>query len=118
MTVDSRQFRRLALGFEGAVEKAHMGHPDFRAANGKIFAALNAEGTGGALMLSPEQQADVIADHPEAFAPAAGAWGRSGSTVVKLAAVDTETLGEAMTLAWQRAVASRATRSRRPSVRR
>ena len=124
MTVDSRQFRRMALAFDGAVEKAHMGHPDFRVAKGKIFATLNATGTGGALMLTPEQQADVIAAHPEAFAPAAGAWGRGGSTIVTLAAIDEETLGEAMTLAWQaaNAVVSRkssvVSRRRSPSARR
>ena len=30
------QFRKIALGFDGAVEASHMNHPDFRAANGKI----------------------------------------------------------------------------------
>jgi len=40
-------------------------------------------------------------DHPRAFAPEAGAWGRAGSTRVRLASVDEDTLGEAMTLAWQ-----------------
>ena len=36
----AKQFRRIALGMEGAVEGSHMSHPDFRAANGKIFATL------------------------------------------------------------------------------
>jgi len=97
----ARQFRTIALGFDGAYEHAHMGHPDFRAANGRIFATLNERETGGALMLTPDQQAQLLADHPDAFAPAAGAWGRGGSTVVTLAAADAETVGEAMTLAWQ-----------------
>ena len=35
MTVDA--YRALALALEGAEEKAHMGHPDFRV-NGRIFA--------------------------------------------------------------------------------
>jgi hypothetical protein len=112
LTVNSRQFRRLALGFEGAVEKAHMGHPDFRAANGTIFATLHADNAHGMVKLTPEQQVRFVSDHPGAFAPAAGAWGRGGSTIVTLAAADTETLGEAMTLAWQAAVTSR--RKRRP----
>ena len=34
------QFRDLALQMEGAVEGAHMAHPDFRA-NGRIFATLH-----------------------------------------------------------------------------
>ena len=39
--------------------------------------------------------------HPDAFAPESGAWGRAGSTRVRLASVHEETLGEAVTLAWQ-----------------
>ena len=37
----------------------------------------------------------------DAFVPASSAWGRQGSTMVTLARVDEEALGEAMTLAWQ-----------------
>jgi len=95
------QFRRMALGFDGAVEKAHMGHPDFRTPKGKIFATLHADNTHGMVALTPEQQSRFVVHHPDAFAPAAGAWGRAGSTIVTLAAIDAETLGEAMTLAWQ-----------------
>ena len=44
-------FRRLALAFPGAEERAHMGHPDFRV-GGKIFATLQGAGKGtGAVML-------------------------------------------------------------------
>jgi hypothetical protein len=93
------EFRRLALAFEGAVEQSHMGHPDFRA-NGKIFATLHADNAHGMVKLTPDDQRRFVADFPQAFAPAAGAWGRGGSTIVTLAAIDAETLGEAMTLAW------------------
>jgi hypothetical protein len=44
--------------------------------------------------------------HPDAFSPEAGAWGRSGCTRVRLETVDEDTLGEAMTLAWQHTGAS------------
>jgi hypothetical protein len=103
--VDSRQFRRIALGFEGAVEQAHMGHPDFRA-SGRIFATLHADDEHGMVKLTPEQQQRFVSGVPAAFAPAAGAWGRGGATIVTLAAVDAETLGEAMTVAWQNAARS------------
>jgi len=95
------QFRTIALGFDGAYEHAHMGHPDFRAANGKIFATLHADKKHGMVKLTPAQQKRFLADHPDAFAPASGAWGLGGATIVTLAAVDAETLGEAMTLAWK-----------------
>jgi len=64
-------------------------------------------------MLRPEQQAQLLRDHPEAFEPAAGAWGRAGSTTVRLAAVEKETLGEALTLAWQHIVAKGPSKSRK-----
>jgi uncharacterized protein (DUF1697 family) len=84
----------------GASEGAHMGHPDFRA-NGRIFATLSADERQGVVMLAPADQQAFLAAHPGVFAPASGAWGRQGCTTVKLAAVDLEVLGEAMTLAWR-----------------
>jgi hypothetical protein len=36
------------------------------------------------------------------FVPAAGAWGRGGSTMILLAKADQEIVGEALTLAWSR----------------
>ena len=101
MTPD--EFRRLALQMEGAIEGAHMGHPDFRA-NGKIFATLYPDGASGMVKLTPDQQQDVISGESAAFAPASGAWGRQGCTTVRLDSVDEDKLGEAMTLAWQNTV--------------
>jgi hypothetical protein len=95
-----REYRRMALRMEGAVEGAHMGHPDFRV-NNRIFATLHQDRTTGALMLTPDQQQEVIRAHPDAFTPASGAWGRAGATMVRLASVPEEALGAAMTLAWQ-----------------
>ena len=87
---------------EGAVEGAHMSHPDFRAANGRIFATLDETGTRGMASLTPEQQADFIQRAPDVFIPAAGAWGRGGSTMIVLGKADAEMVGEAVTLAWHR----------------
>jgi hypothetical protein len=33
MTMTTDAFRRAALALPGAIESAHMGHPDFRVAN-------------------------------------------------------------------------------------
>lgn len=112
------QFRRIALAFDGAVEASHMNHPDFRAANGKIFATLNEDNTRGMASLTPEQQADFIARAPDVFVPAAGAWGRGGSTMIVLAKADAEMVGEALTLAWQSASAKAAARRRAPKSKR
>jgi hypothetical protein len=120
MTQD--HFRQIALGLPGAVEGAHMGHPDFRA-NGRIFATLSPNGTQGMVKLTPAQQ-QVFADaHAGVFTPASGAWGRQGCTMVLLERLNEEVLGEAMTLAWQNsAQATRSTRkkparSRKPATR-
>jgi hypothetical protein len=125
MTPDD--FRRIALGMENAVEGAHMGHPDFRA-NGRIFATIHPDHVWGMVKLTPDQQDAFVRAHPAVFTPENGAWGRAGCTKVRLASVDEDTLGEAMTLAWQnsaarkrptaRAKAGRATRTIRPSLKR
>jgi hypothetical protein len=98
MTAD--EFRRIALKFPGAIESAHMGHPDFRA-NGKIFATLHAGDMTGMIKLPPELQQDLVAADPATFSPVNGAWGRQGCTVVTLEPANEDQIGEAMTLAWQ-----------------
>jgi hypothetical protein len=93
-------FRRIALAFPDAEERAHMGHPDFRV-GGKIFATLHGAGKGtGAVMLLPEQQELAMAAEPDAFSPAAGAWGRNGSTIVSLTDGSDEWLERVLDWAW------------------
>jgi len=99
--LNAEDFRRIALGMEDAIEGAHMGHPDFRA-NGRIFATIHHDHLTGMVKLTPDQQRKFMEECP-AFAPESGAWGRAGSTRVRLDGVDEDTLGEAMTLAWQNA---------------
>jgi hypothetical protein len=97
-------FRRIALGMTDATEGAHMGHADFRV-SGRIFATLGyPDAKWGMVALTPEQQEDALREH-EAMSPAKGAWGAKGATLVRLAAVDEDTLGAALTQAWQNAVA-------------
>lgn len=94
-------FRRIALGLEGVVESAHHGHPDFRV-GGRIFATLGyPDRKYGMVNLMPDQQRFWVEVHPDGFVPVKGKWGEQGSTTVRLDAVDEETLGEALTLAWQ-----------------
>ena len=96
-------FRRIALALEGAVEQAHRGHPDFRV-GGRIFATLGyPDRKHGMVALTPDQQRSWVRNHAAALAPVEGVWGEQGATLVRLAAVDKEALGEALTLAWQNA---------------
>ena len=95
-------FRRIALAFPGAREGAHMVHADFRV-GGKIFASLGSpDDQWGMASLMPEQQDDFITLAPEAFKPAAGAWGRGGSTLVLLDAVPDHLLEAALAAAWRK----------------
>ena len=97
-----QDFRRIALGMKEAVESSHMDHPDFRVHN-RIFATLHGDLKWGMVKLTPAQQERFVGDDGDAFVPEKGAWGLQGCTAVKLAIVDEEMLGEAMTLAWRNA---------------
>jgi hypothetical protein len=110
---DATGFRRIALGMKGAVEGAHRGHSDFRV-KGKIFATLHADPRHGTVKLTLEQQHDFIKANSAAFRPESGAWGRQGYTRVRLASVDDETLGEALTVAWQNVARSNTTTGPKP----
>ena len=104
-------FRRIALGMEGAIESSHMDHPDFRI-NNRIFATLSHDERVGMVALTPDDQKAFIREHLSAFSPVNGAWGLQGATHVHLESVDEDTLGEAMTLAWRTAVAKGPTKPR------
>ena len=99
MTPDD--FRRLALSLEGAEEGSHMGATDFRV-GGRIFATLASQEQGfGNLMLTPEIQADFLADRPDVFLPIKGGWGRMGATHIRLTEADEDTLAGALRTAWR-----------------
>src|SRR5258707_15248695 len=103
--------RRIALQMQDASEGEHMAHPDSRA-HGRIFATLHPDHKQGMVKLTPDQQHAFLREHPGTFTPASGAWGRQGCTMVRLSAVDEDTLGEAMTLAWQVAATAKIKRKK------
>jgi hypothetical protein len=88
-------FQRIALSLEGADESSHVGNPDFRV-GGRIFATLSSQDQGyGNLMLTPEQQAEFMAELPDVFVPLAGGWGPMGVTHIRLAAASEDVLSGA-----------------------
>jgi hypothetical protein len=109
-------FRRIALTFDGAEEGAHMGAVDFRV-GGHIFATLASVKDGfGNVMLSPETQAEFVADAPDLFVPIAGGWGRMGATHIRLAKANADVLTGALRTAWKlRLEKNRAARLKRAS---
>lgn len=94
-------FKRIALSFEGAEEGSHMGAVDFRV-GGRIFATLASVKQGyGNLMITPEMQADFVAEQPDIFLPIAGGWGRMGMTHIRLGAASKDVLTGALEAAWR-----------------
>lgn len=83
---------------KGVIEGSHQGHPDFRA-NGRVVASLRATGERGMVKLTHEEQATLVAEHPDVFEPEAAAWGDQGYTRVWLAKADEELVGWALTRA-------------------
>ncbi len=80
----ANEFRSLALALPGAVESAHMDHPEFRV-RGRIFATLGAPDEDfGMVKLTPEEQRSFVDKEPEVFKPCSGTWGRQGCTYVHL----------------------------------
>ncbi len=109
------EFKQIALSLDGAEEGAHMGAVDFRV-GGRIFATLASVADGfGNLMLTPEIQAEFVAEQPEVYVPVAGGWGRMGITHIRLAKANRDVLTGALRAAWALRVEKNATRSRRPA---
>ena len=95
------EFRAAALKIAGAIEAAHMNHPDFRV-NGKIFASLGYPDDGwGMVKLTPAQQRGFMKEAPDMFSPCAGAWGKAGATGVHLASAKKRILTKALRAAAQ-----------------
>ena len=114
-TMSAEDFRRIALGFDGAEEGGHMGATDFRV-GGRIFATLASVAEGyGNLMLTPEQQADFVAEQPDVYVPIKGGWGRMGMTHIRLDAATEDVLTDALRTAWRlRRDKNARSRSKRP----
>ena len=107
------EFRRMALSLPDTAEGSHFHVADFRV-GGKIFATLAYEKEGcGVLLLTPEQQAGMIADAPQIFLPVPNKWGEKGATLVRLAKVKPDILEGALRTAWT----TRQRKSSRPKKR-
>lgn len=113
----AKDFRRIALSLEGAEEGSHFGAVDFRV-GGRIFATLAAVKQGyGNLMLTPQQQAEFVAEQPELFLPISGGWGKSGATHIRLSEANEDVLSGALRAAWKiRVEKNGKARSKKPKI--
>ncbi len=114
--MNASDFRRIALSIEGSEEGSHMGATDFRV-GGRIFATLASVKQGyGNLMLTPEHQAEFVAERPDLFLPVAGAWGRNGATHLRLALANEDVLTGALQTAWKLRIEKNKTTGRKSSA--
>src|SRR5229473_3932243 len=114
--MNAKDFRRIALSFEGAEEGSHMGAVDFRV-GGRIFATLASVKQGyGNLMLNLEQQAAFVEELPGVFLPIAGGWGRMGMTHIRLAEANEDVLEGALRTAWKTRVEQSGKAGKKSSV--
>ena len=92
-----------------------MGSPDFRV-GGRIFATLAAQEQGyGNLLLSPEVQAEFVAELPSVFIPVSGGWGKMGATHVRLSNATEDLVAGALRTAWGIRLDKNARVRKRPS---
>ena len=97
----AKDFKRIALSLEGAEAVPHADTEAFRV-GGRIFATMASVKLGfGNLMLTPELQAEFIAERPDLFLPIHGGWGRMGMTHIRLAMADEDSLRGALHAAWK-----------------
>jgi hypothetical protein len=97
---DAATFRKLALALPQVEEGSHHGNADFRSA-GRIFASLHANGSTAMVRLAPGRQQQLLATATPGLAPANGAWGRQGCTLITLPTVRETLLQSLLTDAWE-----------------
>jgi hypothetical protein len=90
----------IALGLPEVVQGQHFDTPDFRV-RGKIFCTARTGESLAMVKLPQPLQTAVTSLYPEAISPAAGAWGRQGSTLVRTDLVPAEFLADLIVSAWR-----------------
>lgn len=98
--VSAKKFEELALTLSDTAMSPHFDRRAFKK-NKKIFASLHPETLAAMVKLTPEQQSVYLQMPGDIFAPASGAWGKTGYTVFNLKKVNTTLAKELLQLAWE-----------------
>lgn len=100
MSGSTKLVARYALTLPEVEQGQHFDIPDFRV-RGKIFCTARSREPLAMVKLPQALQEAVIALHPHAIIPAAGAWGRRGSTLVRTDLVPGALLADLIVPAWR-----------------
>ena len=111
MTADD--IRAIAHSLPGAEELPHFDRASFRV-RGKIFCTLTPDGLQVMVKLPLEIKAAVEQAHPDAFVPLPGAWGRSGATLLTIAAMKPDEMADLVRLAWRQVAPKSLSAGERP----
>ena len=98
--MNQHDIRALALSLPEVEEHPHFDRTSFRV-RGKIFSTMTADGEQVMVKLPLEIKAAVEQAHPDAFVPLPGAWGRSGATLLVIAAMKDDEMADLVRLAWK-----------------
>ena len=94
-----QDIRRIALALPEAAEADHHGSPSY-VVRKKIFATVGETQGRFTIKLDPEDRANLMAGHAGVIEPVPGYWGRSGWTLVSLAACDPALATTLLRMAW------------------
>jgi hypothetical protein len=97
--IDCKTVRKLAMGFDEAVEMPHFERKSFRLKK-KIFATLDVKNKQAVLKLSAIDQSVFSSYNREAIYPIPGGWGKQGWTRVELKKVRKDIFKDALTVAY------------------
>ena len=100
MSGSVEQLAAIALALPETAQGQHFDTPDFRV-RGRIFCTARTGEPLAMVKLPQEVQTAVTTLHPEAISPAAGAWGRAGSTLVRVDLILPDLLADLIVSAWR-----------------
>lgn len=98
--MDSPTARAMALDMPGTAEKEHFGRPSYSVKK-KTYLTLWTDEQRAVMKLTPQQQAALSEEHPDAFAPVPHKLGQHGWTSVHMAHISERLFRYAMDLAWR-----------------
>jgi predicted DNA-binding protein (MmcQ/YjbR family) len=106
----AKQFRDLALSFEGTEENPHFDRAAFKVSGKRIFATLHEASMTANLKLSEVDQSVFCGYNKSVVYPVPNKWGLQGWTTFELKKIPQELMLDALTTAYQEVLKSKSRR--------